>query len=164
MRSHKRVKVGDIVSCRFPQEEAAGKPGLKQRPCIVVGVSRGSIYRPPSIEVVFGTGVDKKKRGQQVRLHKEADLDLAGLIKPTNFILQKRARVPLNSKFIISNAEGDTALGHLPQHMMDYVTGYLNAENTNVRDHARRYGRRQPEAPTWTNPSASTQNKEGTHA
>lgn len=136
LRSKKKLAVGDVVLCWFPLEEAPGEPGPKARPCIVVNLQRGNVYRRGRVEVMFGTTSQKKKTGQTLRLFKEDDLTASGLDRPSKFLLSKRASIPLCKRFI------GTKLGHLPEHLLNIAQKHITKEDDDRRLKSLKFGRR----------------------
>lgn len=147
--------VGDVILCNFPTEESPGIPGPKTRPCLVVGVQKGNVYRGGRIEVAYGTTSNKRKPGLSLRLEKEEDLLLAGLDRPSKFLLSKRAQISLRGGFLRSK------LGALPERFITFLRKQLDGEDIADRFEARRFGRKQQKH-AWA-PSPEPQ-KELTHA
>lgn len=84
---------GDIVSFRFPTDDAA-KP--KARPCLVLDIvrKRGRRY------AVLAYGTSSRcthNAGQEVQLLNREEATLAGLDRPTRFVGARRVTVPVTS-------------------------------------------------------------------
>lgn len=88
---------GDIVYCRFPQEEV-GKPGPKPRPALVtalVELDGGT----PGVLAAYGTSqrVDELHSGEFAIAPADGEpYRAAGLSHPTKFDLRKRVPLPYN--------------------------------------------------------------------
>ena len=88
---------GDIVYCRFPEEEV-GKPGAKPRPALVTGLVRfddGTV----GVVVAYGTSqrVDQLHSGEFAIVPGDGEPYVAaGLSFPTKFDLRRRVPLPYN--------------------------------------------------------------------
>lgn len=88
---------GDIVYCRFPEEEV-GRPGPKPRPALVtalIELADGS----PGVLVAYGTSqrVDELHSGEFAIVPADGEpYRAAGLSYPTKFDLRRRVPLPYN--------------------------------------------------------------------
>ncbi len=91
---------GDVVWCRFPFREMAGKPGPKPRPAIVRAVFLNHRTSRSSVEVAFGTSQtsDRHYKGEFL-IASPSGLRAAGLDLPAKFDLARTVRLPWTREF-----------------------------------------------------------------
>ncbi|EGJ22917.1 hypothetical protein RSWS8N_12545 [Cereibacter sphaeroides WS8N] len=106
------LKVGDIVSFRFPVEDVEGGPA-KNRPCLVLEVEQ--THAAPRITLAYGTTVPGgRKRGYEVRVSDPAAFREAGLHRPTRFIGLRRLTVSADHPaFAVCRDLGTPKIGRL---------------------------------------------------
>lgn len=116
-----RFRPGTIVSFRFPRAED-GRPG-KARPCLVVASSEDRLV------IAYGTSVDTPaNRGLDVVLDDPDDWQVAGLHRPSRFVLARRVSVGPDDPRLVFPRQGKAAIGmirdhHLPE--LDRLTRKL---------------------------------------
>ncbi|MEG3619492.1 type II toxin-antitoxin system PemK/MazF family toxin [Magnetovibrio sp. PR-2] len=138
----KKLEVGDVVLCPFPTEERPGLPGPKLRPCLVVATRRKTMFSCETVEVAYGTSVQKRKPGASVTVSDAECMARSGLDRPTKFLLGKRAIVPARSCFVQSK------IGSVPERFKQALKIFLNNEKEGLRKAARRFGRKKQKP--WT--------------
>jgi hypothetical protein len=104
---------GAIVSCYFPENENPNRPGIKPRPCCVLGAKRsetGRLY----LLVAYGTGVNvDAPRPGEMSVSNPDEMKSAGLHKPTKFVFTRVRALPFRYEFFRPNKEGTVVLGNL---------------------------------------------------
>ena len=151
-----QLETGAVVCCRFPTEENPGAPGTKSRPVVIAKLFRsqrtGSLYA----EVVYGTSAISHVRDPNLQITRYDELSQTGLRAPTQFLLRKRAVVPATKSFFALNANGDVAIGKLPQRAIEKMERFIIDEPAEQRRRALRFGNFQP-IQSWTTSSDHTQ-------
>ncbi|RAZ81656.1 hypothetical protein [Cereibacter johrii] len=106
------LKVGDIVSFRFPVEDLEGGPA-KNRPYLLLEVE--PTHAGPRITLAYGTTVHGgRNRGYEVRLSDPAVFREAGLHRPTRFIGLRRLTVSADHPgFAVCRDLGTPKIGRL---------------------------------------------------
>lgn len=92
--------VGDIVWCRFPEDERIGTPGPKPRPALVVGV--GTADGTIGVRVAYGTsqGTNQLRRGDFLITPQDGQaFKESGLSYPTKFRLERTHRLPFDDRW-----------------------------------------------------------------
>jgi hypothetical protein len=85
----------DVVSCYFPHDETPNRPGVKPRPCLVLGTRRSTVTGRLCVKLAYGTTAapDSSVVGE-LHLHKPGSLHAAGLDRRTKFVLTRTAVHP----------------------------------------------------------------------
>lgn len=106
----------DVVLCNFPLAEAPGKPGPKERPCLVVKTAEtlnGEEY--PHIRIIYGTSNPKiGKRLNDFYVCNLTEMEEAGLFNPTRFDMDNRIWLPWSPEYFpIYQGYHSPPIGHL---------------------------------------------------
>lgn len=137
-----RLRVGDVVSFRFPLAERKTRKRGKARPCLVLSVADHDGV--PHAVVVYGTSADTPaNRGHDLPVTSPSGMAAAGLRKPTRFVGARRVCVPLTSPcFRPQLHTGSPILGHLAAEdrraMLDVVRAILREPARPARRNRRR--------------------------
>lgn len=124
----KELSWGDIVSFRFPVEDAEAIP--KKRPCLVLDTATVGGKRYALL--AYGTTTrSSSNRGYEIRLG-AFDASEAGLHRPTRFVGARRLMVNLDHPGLVtSSAAGTPIIGRLSGaafDRMNAVRGRIHAE------------------------------------
>jgi|GEM_PF-4822958 hypothetical protein len=104
-----KMKLGDIVTCRFPHTENPHQPGPITRPCLVV-----QILNPPGIcqHIVVAFGTDSQNKSNTgFALHIPLNFKASGLKKPTTFVLSRMKILPATTEFFQLDQSGTPRVG-----------------------------------------------------
>lgn len=100
-------KALDIVWCKFPYAEQAGKPGPKSRPGLVRSVQLRNKQTEVWVEIAYGTTkYDHRQRPMDLHIQNSLEIDRCGLQRATCFILDRIALLPWGPLFFGPRDDG----------------------------------------------------------
>jgi len=107
-------QLGDVVSCYFPLDEDPNRPGIKPRPCLVLGSRRSTASGRWYVQLAYGTKQNLEHiRPGELALRDRTSHRAAGLHHPTKFVFRRIRSVPFIFAYFRADHGGRVILGSL---------------------------------------------------